>query len=160
MSEITLIKIDKESIKKNPTAGNDKIFIHGPLEISFEIKGKFPEYLLIEKNIYLTHWNENYWKGYLIDHSLLDKLLLENNCTIECKKDIQVHRHLPEPQYLYKYEKTYLKCSNCSESILHSDIDIDYDYDGYKYETCPKCQYVNTFQERKYESITQALNNE
>jgi Zn finger protein HypA/HybF involved in hydrogenase expression len=59
---------------------------------------------------------------------------------------------MSEPDYLYEYEETYIKCRYCKDKVEVQNIDYD-DYES----ICPECGYYGTFPKIKYEKIEDVI---
>lgn len=163
---MVLIEI-KKTIRKNPKAGNDRIIVAGTWEANFKLIGPIPKYLkdgdiaIISEGRGAKHSGdtiEKYWEGIILNPKIIDRLLKEKNCTVNQHREVQTHYHAPEAQWLYKYKKTKLKCSNCKSMVIHSDIICDYIGKDETYiEECPICKATDTFEDRKYQNINDVL---
>lgn len=156
-----LIKIDRKSIKKNPNAGMRDYFVHTRNDISFEIN-TFHKNMENKKNpkikaIYATFDNRvdknkfesAHYKMYENDLNVAQKFLNRLSkkygkyfiCTISSEFE-EIHSMTPEPEYLFEYHKSNIKCCHCGAEFdyndLHKGIDEDYD-EGYLENMCPKC---------------------
>ncbi len=155
-----LIKINRDTIKKNPNAGNTMSRVVGAKRIGFTIKGDLPNYLIEDENFYIIS-QDNYGtkECSLIDFSLLDKLLELKNISVTNKTDVQTFHHAPEKRWLFEYENPSLKCDSCDHYILLSDIKTEWDDEGeYEYDVCPQCNTINPFEPIEYENINDVVN--
>jgi Zn finger protein HypA/HybF involved in hydrogenase expression len=161
----TLIKIKRDSIKKNPNAGRDTYHVPMPWQVTFETdirKDYLPDWL--QETV--TEWDLSggISMGYLngVDDKVIEYVQSVkkdgHRFSVEYKREIQEVRSIAgEPEYLYEYANTKVKCSNCKKMIPVNDIEMDDDVDGNNY-ICPKCKEWNTF-DFGYESIEHALKN-
>lgn len=161
----TLIKIDRNSIKKNKDAGRTSTYIPGVETITFEGECSQGEIDRLEKErgIYIgkiTHDNSKLKKitGNLDHAGLID--LLPNGFIIESSTNMQILSHLPIPEYSFKYENTVLQCCECLNMVHRKDIQrdetVNEDLDEYSFDVCPICKEPNSFS-YEYESIDHAL---
>lgn len=171
-----MIKIDRKSIKKNPTAGRTEYQAQGPTEISFKCEGELPDKLL--KYAIITEWTDirenssdgtqrvarsrttSSCGGLIPDPDDLKHFKVPG-ITVHIKNNQQtIHSAFPEPAYLFNYENPTLVCDNCSMLVPVDEIDVDYRFNGedeIRVETCPFCDHENTFEEREYETIDDIL---
>jgi hypothetical protein len=163
----TLIKIKRDSIKKNPNAGRDSVQIPMPWQVTFETnmtKDELPEWLqgnITEWSIGTDHSLTKGWLGVVDDRVMeyaYSVIKDGNRFSIEAKRDIQTIRSItPEPKYNYKYKNTKVKCNHCQQMIPVNDIKKDV-YEGI-FDVCPKCGDGDTF-DYKYEQIEDAIRKE
>jgi hypothetical protein len=169
-----VIRIDRKSISKNPTAGATETTIQGAITAKFSIEANnIPSWIyeppFIPTASYIPIYNES--KGGILDgkvegyiNSPIDEELIDK-CTkigmdINIERELKTFQHRPEPEYLYDYVETYLKCKYCKNLVEVEDIEEDYyitDEDDIRVETCPICKHDNTFPERRYEKIEDVL---
>lgn len=150
-----LVKIQRDSIRKNPNAGRTSFVVHGPSEIRFKYQGNNPE--LLKNCTIISEHSSGEVEGYIDNPDDIKELANIPGMKIEVKNNFTRHEHLPEPQYLYEYEDPKIKCSQCKEDIYISKIHTDYDDWDNEYTECPNCKGVNTFPEIQYEHIQDAL---
>lgn len=157
-----LIKIVRESIIKNPTAGKTRTAVFGPRDITFSIAGKLPNFLkehedVIITKIYGSVEDPSRTEGYLLNESK-QKLFssLKTPWTIDVDNNVQFIDHMPEPNYLYQYEDPELKCLDCGKSCKVSEIETNSDSE-YNLEQCPNCKAIESFEEYRYENINDVL---
>jgi hypothetical protein len=154
-----VVKILQDTIRKNPDAGRTSFRVPINQEVRFIIKDKLPSYLIDGKNVHITDQifsseSETY-KGILIDPSLSEQLL-KDGAQVDWSQDFQIVRHLiPEPEYLYEYDNPTIKCNGGHEVPLN-DIMEDCDDNGC-WLTCPVCSEIDSFEEFRYEKISEAL---
>jgi hypothetical protein len=158
-NKVMLVKIDRDSIKKNPNAGNDKIQVSGPWHIDFVITGDVPDFLIEDVNCYFKSYNSKTkeTEGALIDFTLKDKLLELKHVTVHERREIQTHYHSPEKEWLYNYENPLVECKECCALVPVNDIKTDSFDDDIEFDICPKCSGADTFEEIKYENINDIL---
>jgi hypothetical protein len=149
-------------MRPNPHAGETDYYIPCGKTITFTHKGELPEFMNENNTIISTKvfncnplWNVEY-EGYINDPEIVEACINAGvNLTIS-----QDHQHVqlihPEPDYLYEYEDTLVKCSRCKEEFDHEELEADSIDDFYSNTICPKCQKWNCC-EVEYESIAEAL---
>ena len=155
-----VIKIDRNSIRRNPNAGNTTTYMMGLWEASFEIKGEIPD-IIKKPPFYIKNWEEQngimiFAQGVIngpIDKSLIDSI---PNLVVQMNRDVTKLEHSPESYYLWDYKKTYLKCKHCEHKVEVEEIEEDY-IDDILIEICPFCGGQNTFPEHAYESIDNVI---
>jgi hypothetical protein len=155
----TLIKIKRDSIKKNPNAGNTVTRVQGLKSVSFIIESyDIPD---LPAEFIVTDWVKN---GKLIKASgvingpitseQFAKWVNIEGIRLTVENGINTIHHMPEPDYLYEYEETYLKCKHCKNKINVEDIETDYDIVTL---TCPECGAYDSFPKYKYEKIEDVI---
>jgi hypothetical protein len=155
---MVLVKIIRESIKKNPDAGKTYTRLHIGNETSFEVKGKVPELLMNEEVAIITEWEEKEdgvynAKGFIEDPDSVQEILStlqkesskDYSVSINTKSNYQEIPHNPLPKYLYKYENPEIECSECKSKVFYSDIERDCDDEYGCYDVCPVCQAHDSF---------------
>lgn len=166
-----IVKIKRDSIRKNPNAGRMHTTISRGIDIEFRLKGfrKLPDFLEEDKHAFITSqsfstnpfdYEDNWIKGHLIDASKLEELQKTKGAEVTLHHNTETFRHMPEPYYFYEYENPQVECKHCHSSVHVKDIINDWEFDGedeYEYIECPICGYRDTFPEIKYETITEAL---
>lgn len=152
----TIVKIDRNSIKRNPNAGQTQSHILGATRYYFDygyisafdfqkIK-KFES----ERELIITTWGNRpgsknmFCNGECIHEQVFDKLPKSQFLHIEIKKHIETFNHLPDVQWLYKFIPTKVKCENCKRSFFVTDIKVDWNDDG-AWNICPHCNRAETF---------------
>ncbi len=158
-----LIKIIRESIKKNPSAGMQYTDIAGPIGVTFESDGDLPEFIkdgvdVKVRDAFIDGDRVISVKGVVVnsDNAFLERFLKTPGIKWKAERDIQTFHHLPEPDYLYEYETPFLTCDNCKADVHVKDIEDnkEYDYDeGYSFDVCPVCRAAESFAEIEYERI-------
>ena len=128
------IKIDRNSIRKNPNAGRTTYKIPG-------IKQEFKDEVTVRK---FVRFGENQsWQQISVDKTE----------SVRTEIPIQViHSLSPEPDYLYNYAVTEITCLYCGNVFPHTDlkeefvdgywdpeIQDQYYWDYYKKNICPSC---------------------
>lgn len=158
---MTIIPIDKSSIKKNRDAGSTRSHIFGVQETTFKVKctvSEFDELKSQKEQVIITTWTEPIngiitATGHLFNADFYK--ILKGEWEVNVNNNIETISHLPIPDYSYRYENTPIECDNCKNKIPFKDIqhdcfrldDMDTDYD-----ICPICKQVDTF-EYKFQSI-------
>lgn len=156
LSDFIIIPIDRGTIKPNPNYG--KRFINGRTTTTLDYLGEIPAEL--------REWL-NPLSIALIGNTIVTTCqiignpdLFKNNpnCqNIKTKTNLIDVSPSNSHEYLYKYKKTLLECSNCKSHVAHDYIDSDYDENGDVCECCPVCSNVQTFPAFKYEKIEDVL---
>ena len=169
------VKIKRESILKNPRAGETQTVIQTGVDHRFTINGtsKLPPFMDNTEVAIVTETSissssdgspqEEYVKGYLLDPTKIEELIKIEGAQLNSQANLQTIRHLPEPEYLYEYENPEVLCEHCRSHVPIKNIIEDYldnGEDEYLYEVCPICHSQNTFPDRQYEAIEQALDKE
>jgi hypothetical protein len=161
-----IVKIDRSSIKKNPNAFMTTTTIIESVDCTFKWSGyKKPEWF-DQEGIVVTTVVQNSMDNFIEIEGIIKNpeqfkdYFKEPGMTINYKNNFRDLHHRPEPEYLYDYEKTYVKCNHCKEKVEVQKIDIDYIFDGedeVKVETCPLCFGENTFPNREFEKLSDVL---
>lgn len=158
-----LIKINSNSIKKNPNVGQKDYLIHNGSTTILKIKNDFQKYLVkkleekfdiaiskYEKSIICTYIKnaEFYVPTNINLTELIDFIKLfvkSHNIEIDTKYNIEhVMSMTSEPEYFYEYEDSIVGCCYCGEEFKRSLL-IDesyYDDDDYPLDgslACPFC---------------------
>jgi len=159
------ILIDRTTIRENPDykPGGYRQKVAGAKNGEFTITGKSPvmpeEF---ESDILLTEYpllSEGDWVFTIKKFS--DELMewLKNvkaNVTIS-NPLIEVTSSEP-PKFLYEYLDTNILCEGCLQMIPHEKIQSGNIgiYEQVYVESCPNCGEVNSFPERRYESLQES----
>lgn len=168
-----IVKIDRSTIRKNPNAGRTETMISEGLQFFFVFVGTKEPKWIKKDGVYVT--GVNYQgsdlvnqimtiEGEIVNNELIEKIKKNHfekgkflpGTTITVKNNLRTLHHMPGPQYLFEYEKTYLKCKNCKKDIEVQDIDVDYIFDGegeVKVESCPVCNAENCFDNYEFEHL-------
>lgn len=161
-----LVKIDRNSIKKNPNAGNTQTRIALGSECTLQIKNHLIPGFLVdgENDCFLQKWNdvESIFKIY--NRDIVDKLVelgIKNKYSkelfyINIEHKNQVFNHFPESKYFYYYENTLVECDNCHQKIAIKNVIEEYGDEGEHYFQCPICKEIDTF-EIEYEKIEDVI---
>ena len=146
-----LIKIDKDSIRKNPNAGQTMTITEGPQRpIMFIYQGgPVPEFfdnedVRIYSNTVRVNSRVVEITGYLYNHNMLNELIeATKGGTLQysINENSQTLYHNPLPEYYFDYIPTQIICSNCKESFDYSELLSDSIDENYSNEICPKCNY-------------------
>lgn len=153
-----IIKIKRNTIRKNPNYG----LVHtvtGKKDIYFQSSNPIPKDLMkyvIITSSYSTTNNTYFCKGIIKDIDTIEKFKKLKGFQYEIKIN---HYHIKsmEEEYLYEYEPISLKCKCCHSIIKAEVIDSEYDDNGSKVTVCPECNEYNTFEDFKFEDISDAL---
>lgn len=143
----TLVKIDRESIKKNSNAGQRSFTTIGYPEIRFKavnLPKELPNDMLVSS---IELINDKYHYEGIITSPQWEERQKSFNLEIEINRNFQRFYHEPIPPYNYSYENIDLKCNNCKSKIKLFDLISDMvDEDGNEYysdEVCPICRTFN-----------------
>lgn len=162
------VKINIDSIQKNPNAGNEITHIPGAIEWSFRAK-VLPSYFVDGINCIIREWGINPTTGkmqdvigYITSAKLLDRIAHEQPSGLQLQMDRDILRveHFPEPEYFYEYEDTRVICDHCGEILHIKDLRDDSFWDGGEVyllmDICPNCGESPAV-ELEYESIDEAI---
>jgi hypothetical protein len=163
-----LIKIDRDSIKRNPRAGATFSWFHGARSVTFEINGggRIPVDLI--DKVIITEWlgfglpeMAVALRGHIInpDDALLFIAIPGISITVD--NGLEKVSHLPQPEWLFEYENTGIRCDSCGSVVKVEDIESDSFYDGdddnFIDQICPVCKAQDSFGDIEYESISEAV---
>jgi len=164
------VLIDLYSIKPHPKDGQSKTIIVREGEATFEYKGKMNQKLLDSSgynNRYIITKAEQVFRsaggeyisveGIVTDKSKIEQLKSFGVTDFTFNNDHLVFDHTPNPNYVFEYEKTKLKCLDCGCMVLHDEIESDYTDEGNEFNTCPLCESIDSFEDFKLEAINEAL---
>lgn len=154
-----IIKINKTTIRKNPNAGNTVTYINRGSSASFKIEGNVPKFIN-KPPFFVEEWRIDnnkmvYASGKIngvIDQTFIDKA---PNLQITMYNDIETIYHQPEPDYLYEYKETYLRCSHCKNKVDVDEIQTDWVDDEYEITVCPVCEAENSFREYRFQQFSE-----
>jgi hypothetical protein len=151
---MVLIKIDRRTIRKNPTAGSTTHHISGPTEITVEYKGDMPKrwsnlFTLTSRKIedgnVITIWDG----GYNVGPNDIKRLLKDPNViNVTEHRDYQtIFSVTPDPDYLYKYLNPPIECNICHEKVKFKSIGEHDAHDGaVTMDVCPNCGAYDSFE--------------
>lgn len=161
------ILIDINSIKPNPDAGRTSAIINRGTEWSGEYTGEIPDWLKDHVIEICKKPEGNGYKTQFIGNGeppkdFFERAKEDENLGFEVHANSEVvHWKFPDPEYLFKYERTALKCDECGNEVPVVDIVRDYDFGGYALDECPKCEALDSFpvppEYREFEDIDDAL---
>ncbi len=174
-----IVKIDRSTIRKNPDAGNTQSHILREIIYLFNFLGsKKPRWMKEKDGVFLESGEQIsgksisagtglILKGRITNEELFRKLLhliekkdykkIGGELTLSAEHKYDTINHAPSPEYLYDYEKTFIKCSNCKKEIEVNHVVVDYIDDEVCVEICPKCHEYNTFPKYVYEKISEVV---
>lgn len=166
----TLIKIKRETIRRNPRAGMTETSVSLGKTIFFKMEGAngLPDFLTEGETAFTSSrgWgdfsDDNYIEGYLRDDTFIEQLLKMDGVSISVDNNIQTYRHRPERSYFYEHEDAEVPCNECGKLVKLSDIIHDTvvtEDDEYPIEKCPRCGTVDSF-EREYEDVEEVIQKE
>lgn len=163
---MTLIKIKKSSIRKNPDAYIKSYRLPASSEATGTYKGDLPEWLndkvIVTSAQYSTHDEPELEFTFItpVYIGIAKRLSEDKNATLTITNNYVDVQCSPQPEYLYNYTNPVLKCSNCNASVRFNSIQTDYiqdsDGDERTVDKCPICNELETF-DYKFESIADAL---
>ncbi len=164
---MTLIEIDKRTIRKNPNAGRTHYSVPAQMEITGTCYGELPVWL--KDKIYITsHYHpltpydepeiEFMWDGEITKNHLE-----AIKCTKKPRLTINIEQHyahvesmVGEREYFYEYKNPKVECDNCGNLIHYKSIESVDDYEGYSHDKCPLCMDIDTF-DYKLQDVKDAL---
>lgn len=134
-----VIKINKNSIKKNPNAGNTSYILpSGPLQRHKEV---------INTKKYIKLKEDEEWM--LVSES--------EKVSVSHSQPQQVtHSLTPEGKYNFSYEDTKVRCRDCDKEFSYKLLEEFFDDDSYLKDICPYCHSSDCC-EYRFESIEEAL---
>lgn len=155
------VKIDRNSIKRNPRAGQTTSVERGSRTLDFDFEGKWPKDQLTDgKQVHITNWqgakepmDSIRCSGIVVNPDMFEELSKIPGMILHEKMNNTVIHHSPIPMFDYKYENPLVPCSECLNNVYLEDIDYEYDDDGNRSEYCPVCKEEGTFEKRWYEPI-------
>lgn len=171
----TLIKIKRSSIKRNPHAFSTETPISLRPEYTFKYEGYNPPKWIYSKDVSidsheligLIEWKLDVITGRIFDRELFERLYkieIQNRekgkysgLNLTYTQNSRIFHHMPEPEYLYEYKNTKIKCSECHSLVRVNKIQSD-EIDDNLVDVCPICGGINTF-DFKYEKISDAIKN-
>jgi len=183
---MTLVKIDRFSIRKNPTAGRTEFLVpgvqHGSISVRFGCcSDKAQE--KAEHLIKLMEYEECCMKSYGCENLIvnidagLGSWIDANEICDRIKREIDNDPHMiymsieskleqtvnmcrtmtPDPDFLFQYVQAVVECKECHERFDHSELDSDeIDDDTWSDRVCPKCGAFDCC-EIEYEELTPEL---
>jgi len=149
--KVTLIRIDRKSIKVNKNAGSRMSHVAGPREVTFDCEGELPKELVDGKNCHIVSWQDRngkrFWThGYIIDaetEKLLWDKIAEKKLTgfnLKMERNLQAIYHPPISKYSFKYKDKKLICGECKGKITYSTLQSDSrGFGDYSDTICPIC---------------------
>ena len=143
---MTLIKIDRSSIKKNPDGGKTQSHVIIGSTTTF-VCNEIPNRIL--DLIQITSENiENgviEYSGFIKEPFDYEKFKGVKGLKVNTEINNQFIRHLPEPYYFYDYENTEVKCNECGKMIGIKEVYYD--------DECPNCNGIDSFGLIEYEKF-------
>lgn len=159
---MTLIKIIRSSIKRNPEAGRTSSVFPGTKEAKFECFGKIPDALRSKVEVIEEKLDGSYFAGIFPDPDDALEILKTGyrnlnlaGATLEITIDnnLVFLDHVPLSKYLYEYKNPTLSCEICGSGTKLRDIDFDYTDEGDRFSRCGTCFSFNSFGEIEFEDI-------
>lgn len=161
MSKLTLL-IDRDSIKKNPNAGQTHVdYVMHPIITYW----KTQKYIDVSKIDNLDFYSDDSTEEYRYTYISMSErnfseirdfflrelgscgcLLSERKCNIQ-----RIQLLSPMSDYLYNYNKNVIvKCEDCNNIFSFSELVddyYDYNYDYVTFFRCPKCDNIIFYEE-------------
>lgn len=144
---MTLVKINRSTFRKNPTAGNmTSTFDTGLTESRGyyeDDNGKYELVAVSADRLLVTHMEytgmPTFNGGAEYPLSAFDLSRLK----IETTRHVQTVHHMPEPDWLFDYEPTLVTCNECGATFAHSELTSDTHWsegdESCSFSVCPKC---------------------
>lgn len=164
------VKIIRDTIIENPSAGRTSTQVAGNWEGSFKVSSQdnFALSLFIKKfevmpGIIFTSYSNTFAEGIAeLPAALLElnyKASKEPGIILEIKQNTnwQTVQHLALPKYLYDYENPPVICQNCGHAVYLFELDKQTDDDGNRFSTCPKCKGIDTYEQIYFEDINEVV---
>lgn len=161
---MTIIEIDKSTIKRNKDAFKTTSHFYNGETITFEGKTTDAEIERLKtiKGIDITviafdlgEIGGKTISGYLDNIDLMSQL--PKGFNIEGNKKIGTINHLPIAEYSFEYKNPLVQCQNCGGKVLFTELETgvthNEDGDEIDFDVCPLCMHPNTF-EYEFQSIT------
>jgi hypothetical protein len=138
---MNVIKIKPESIQANSNAGRTETHIPGPISSTFEFEEghQFPEDFIEEVDYIKTGMRIESGSKTIFEARLVNpnKILAIKNLPWEASRDVRVFMHLPEPKYLFEYDKeTLITCPDCGHIAPFNTYPESWDI---RYLCCNEC---------------------
>jgi len=174
-----IIKIDRKTIKRNPHAGQTDYLVPGPsyTEFSFSscnamietIVAKLEEKEVLRVVGHRLSFDENNVMERFYEamsdmggdelKKILNKVGINNAQIIQHSNPQRIRSLIPEPDYLYSYKPTKVKCQSCGKKVYPEDLLADAVPQGdgeeaWSNEICPKCGAWDAF-DFKHEILTE-----
>jgi len=158
----TLIKIDLRTLRKNPYYGYRE-FVPGATRTSFTAT-ELPKFFKDGINCIITEIKADpiQYFGEIIDQKLVVRCINEKpKCvSLSISREVIEVTSNNQPEYFFKYLPTKIKCEECHNSFLHTELKSDSYFDGdddiWSNEICPICGEWHCCH-IKYESVEDAL---
>lgn len=158
-----IIEIDRESIKRNPRAGETMTVVGHRKTATFDITGDLPDFFIDGENVMITEsayggFIQSY-KGEIFDDDTINKCVgLNLNVTVNIDRNFYRHDHIRIWDYTYK--NIDIMCDSCEETIKSEDLKSEEIWNGadeyYSNRVCPKCGEFDCC-ELEYENFNEAL---
>lgn len=170
---MTIIKIDRSTIRKNPTAGQTCFRMEGPTTVTFRCTGRASIPMALTGLVEFNSWSNSErpefgleQSGYIINPDDVPMFEGISGLFISVDKQTETYRSLhPDRKWLFEYEKTEVECSECARMVPHDEIigDSSEEYNDeigeelyYEYERCPICKKKSEF-DYEYEKIEDVI---
>jgi len=183
---MTLVKIDRFTIRKNPNAGRTEFFVPGIPQGSISVRfACHPDILKERFECFkqMLEADECVLISWKCDNSMVeidaalhpgidakavgdrikkaiddDPLLAYRSIKANWEADVLRYRTLtPDPDFLFRYVPTVVECAECHERFDYSDLESDeIDDDIWSDRVCPKCHAFDCC-ELEFENLTQEM---
>lgn len=159
------VKIDRESISRNPNANKTLSRVAGYWEAHFVAEGKLPDHFDFENDVIITtqYFDGVRTEGIISRPDTADEMSLLPGVTVKQKRHWETIFHQPLPKYLYSYIYPNLICEVCKSEVPVNKIDhenFDDDEYFYTYTVCPNCKAHDSFEPYEFENINTVMENE
>jgi hypothetical protein len=157
---MTLIKINRSSIRKNPDYHLNGVtqYLPGPIAITGVCIGEVPESVKDKVVITSTEIHSDKPTVYELHfNGSPEELVTDERIKWNFNQEHIEFTTRSNPEYLYEYvEPPLVKCSNCGKEVTIKEAMQELNSDE-EYEVCPNCYEYNTF-DIKYERISEVIN--
>ena len=145
------VKIDRDTVKKNPNAGQTTTIIQTKETHLFRTRKKLPKEVVIGENVIINEaqhisgmgiGDKPYieYRGEIIDKALIN-VFFENNIPIEVEFEHDTVIHSPIPPYSFEYENIELQCCGCKSKFNLDKLESECTYNGE--DDCCEIEYEN-----------------
>lgn len=141
-----LIRIDRSTFKRNPSAGNTtSTFATGLTDMRGTYEDESGHYELVGSNFRLLVVEAHYTgpSKFTVGQEYEPSAFDPSRLSIETTRDVQTVHHRPEPDWLYEYEPTHVTCNECGATFPHHELTSDCQWTGDEeicsFTVCPKC---------------------
>lgn len=160
--DMKLIKIDLNSIKKNPDAGQTQTNVTIGWSSSVEVIGEIPSFLKENEDYFCQSYKDiNYLEILrpqafnLIFEKMFEEEFKAKFRNLSQKRNNQSIYHSPIPSHSYCYINEEIECTNCKNKIKLFDIKEEEEEDNLV-RKCPLCGF-SSFEEFEFEKFNKNL---